>query len=132
MIAINVLIDVLPRRTLGRGELASNSLVFAVLIGLLLWHVTRSFSEGLILAMGRGAAIAGCVGFVGGFFGPMLLAPSANQGPMLGIFIAGPLGLLLGGIGGAIWWRMREHARSKQSPCCKGRVEYMTFIGNGA
>ena len=36
------------------------------------------------------------IGFVGGFFGPMILAPEANQGPLLGIFITGPLGFLTG------------------------------------
>lgn len=112
VVALNFLREVLPRGTLGRGELASISLAVAVLTGLLLWRVTSTFSEGLILAMSRGAAIAGCLGFVGGFVGPMLLAPSANQGPLLGIFVAGPLGCLLGGVSGAIWWRMRGHAKS--------------------
>jgi hypothetical protein len=42
----------------------------------------------------------GVSGFAAGFFGPIILRPEANQGPMLGIFITGPggaaLGLLLG------------------------------------
>jgi hypothetical protein len=42
------------------------------------------------------AIIAGGIGFVAGFFGPMILAPDANQGPLLGIFITGPGGFLLG------------------------------------
>lgn len=47
--------------------------------------------------------VFGLVGFVGGFFGPMILTPEANQGPMLGIFITGPLGFLSGAaIGTAI------------------------------
>lgn len=44
----------------------------------------------------------GGVCFALGFFGPMLLAPSANQGPLLGIFITGPLGLLLGLVIGVV------------------------------
>jgi len=36
------------------------------------------------------------IGFAGGFFGPMILTPDANQGPMLGLFITGPLGFLCG------------------------------------
>lgn len=44
----------------------------------------------------RWALGVGAVGFVLGFFGPMLLAPGANQGPMLGIFITGPLGFACG------------------------------------
>ena len=46
----------------------------------------------------RWAAVLGIVGFVSGFIGPMILAPEANQGPMLGIFITGPGGALLGAI----------------------------------
>jgi hypothetical protein len=41
----------------------------------------------------------------------MIFVPSANQGPLLGIFITGPLGLVLGGAGGAIHWFARgRHA----------------------
>ncbi len=50
-----------------------------------------------------GAFILGAIGFVGGYFGPIVLAPEANQGPLLGIFITGPLGFVLGGILGAIF-----------------------------
>ena len=41
-----------------------------------------------------GAIGLGLIGLVGGFFGPLLLTPEANQGPLLGIFITGPLGVL--------------------------------------
>ena len=41
--------------------------------------------------------------FAGGFFGPILLTPGANQGPLLGIFITGPIGFAVGGILGAIF-----------------------------
>jgi len=41
-------------------------------------------------------AILGAVGFAAGFFGPMVFVPEANQGPMVGIFITGPGGALLG------------------------------------
>ena len=40
--------------------------------------------------------IIGGIGFLAGFFGPIFLAPEANQGPLVGIFITGPLGVLLG------------------------------------
>ena len=42
------------------------------------------------------ALALGITGFVAGFFGPIALNPEANQGPLLGIFITGPLGALLG------------------------------------
>ena len=54
------------------------------------------------------ALVIGAVGFVGGFFGPMLFAPGANQGPMLGIFITGPLGVLIGAIGGLVHWLVQR------------------------
>lgn len=41
-------------------------------------------------------SVLGATGFLCGFIGPMLLAPEANQGPMLGLFITGPGGAILG------------------------------------
>jgi hypothetical protein len=43
-----------------------------------------------------------------GFFGPIVLAPEANQGPLLGIFITGPLGFLLGFVLGYGYAALRE------------------------
>lgn len=45
-----------------------------------------------------GGVLLGGLGFAGGFFGPILFNPQANQGPLLGIFITGPLGFILGAI----------------------------------
>ncbi len=42
--------------------------------------------------------VPGAVGFVAGFLGPVLLNPEANTGPMLGIFVTGPGGAILGAI----------------------------------
>ncbi len=53
----------------------------------------------------------GSVGFMAGFIGPMVMAPSANQGPLLGIFFTGPLGVVLGlalGIACAVFSRKRQ------------------------
>lgn len=55
-----------------------------------------------------GAFIVGVVGFIGGFVGPIILAPSANQGPLLGIFITGPLGFVVGLIGGLVYAGVTE------------------------
>lgn len=46
--------------------------------------------------------VLGIVGFGAGFFGPILLAESSPQGPLLGIFITGPLGVALGAIVGIV------------------------------
>ena len=52
-------------------------------------------------AAGFGACLLGAVGFAAGFFGPIALNPEANQGPMLGLFITGPGGAVLGAMLGA-------------------------------
>ena len=57
----------------------------------------------IVGSMFKGALIVGGIGFCAGFFGPMVFAPDANQGPLLGIFITGPLGALLGAIGGVVY-----------------------------
>lgn len=53
------------------------------------------------------AAILGAIGFACGFFGPIVLSPQSNQGPMLGIFITGPGGVVLGLLFGLIVAIMR-------------------------
>jgi hypothetical protein len=57
-----------------------------------------------------GAVILGGVGFAAGFFGPIIFTPEANQGPLLGIFITGPLGCILGFVLGGLYgaWRQRR------------------------
>jgi hypothetical protein len=55
-----------------------------------------------ILTPIRYAVLLGVVGFLLGFVGPMLLSPGANQGPLLGIFITGPLGVLGGFVAGIV------------------------------
>jgi hypothetical protein len=44
----------------------------------------------------RWVGILAVVGFVTGFVGPIIFVPEANQGPMIGIFISGPAGAVLG------------------------------------
>lgn len=40
--------------------------------------------------------VLGVAGFAAGFFGPIIFVPEANQGPLVGIFISGPAGFVLG------------------------------------
>ena len=59
------------------------------------------------------STLVGAIGFSGGFFGPMIFTPDANQGPLLGLFITGPLGCAAGALGGLIiglWRRSRASA----------------------
>jgi hypothetical protein len=55
----------------------------------------------------KGAGLFGLIGFLGGYVGPILFTPESNQGPLLGIFITGPGGVVLGAFAGAIWWMLR-------------------------
>lgn len=55
----------------------------------------RSMS-GLRKSPGFWALALDTVGGAAGFFGPMILSPESNQGPMLGLFITGPLGAASG------------------------------------
>ena len=61
------------------------------------------------------SAVLGSLGFAAGFFGPMISQPDNNLGPLLGIFVTGPLGAVLGLILGAVFsgvrtWKPREMA----------------------
>ena len=80
------------------------ALICAAVVGWFVWKALGSGSTtGILATMALWAAVVGGIGFVGGFFGPMIFAPGANQGPLLGIFITGPLGLLLGGVMGIVY-----------------------------
>ena len=48
----------------------------------------------------RGAAFLGIPAFAVGFIGPMILMPEANQGPLIGFLLTGPVGAFLGVIVG--------------------------------
>jgi len=81
------------------------SLACAVMAGRFIWAKTVSISGDAISTTLLGAILFGCIGFAGGFLGPMIFTPGANQGPLLGIFITGPAGFVLGGIVGFIYWK---------------------------
>jgi hypothetical protein len=68
------------------------------------WKRTGVSLAGTLVAnIAYGAIVAGALGFLSGFVGPMIFTPEANMGPMLGI-IAGPLGFVSGGSWGLVYW----------------------------
>jgi len=71
------------------------------------WTGTAEDSTSVAVMAGLGAAILGGLGFLAGFVGPMIFAPAANQGPMLGLFITGPAGVVIGAIAGAVYAKRR-------------------------
>ena len=56
---------------------------------------------------GKVGAILGGVSFLVGFIGPIIFSPESNQGPLLGIFVTGPVGLFVGLAIGALlsFWK---------------------------
>ncbi len=63
----------------------------------------------------------GGIGFAAGFFGPMVLNPEANQGPLVGILLTGPGGALAGAALGSISRLLRlsrMHASRLLLGCC--------------
>lgn len=84
------------------------SLACAVAAGWFVWRGMACVPGGAVSCVMLGAVVLGGVGFAAGFFGPLLFAPGANQGPLLGIFITGPLGFVVGAIGGFVYWSLRR------------------------
>jgi hypothetical protein len=52
--------------------------------------------------------IVGGVGLALGYVGPLLITPKASLGPLFGIFVTGPLGFVLGALGGAVFHESRR------------------------
>lgn len=70
-----------------------------------IWFAMNGARPEVEARMGRAlrfGAIIGGVSFAAGFFGPLVFAPGANQGPLLGIFITGPIGFLVGLVIGGV------------------------------
>jgi len=56
---------------------------------------------GLVICILFGAVVIGGIGFWAG-----VSLPQGELGPLLGIFITGPLGVLAGAVGGYFYWRV--------------------------
>lgn len=65
----------------------------------------------VLASAGRWALLLGAIGFVAGYVGPMVVTPEANQGPLLGIFITGPGGALVGAVVGLVVGVVRRRGR---------------------
>ena len=90
------------------GVAAVISYACAMAAGWYAWTRTAAVNPSLTRSVGYWAMVTGAIGFIGGFFGPMVFAPGANQGPLLGILITGPAGVLLGAIGGLVHWLVQR------------------------
>ena len=83
-------------------------IVFLPIVIIICYFVWRSISESLTSYILMIGIIVGFIGFSLGFFGSIIFAPDANQGPLLGIFITGPLGFFIGSVGGGIFWSKKK------------------------
>jgi len=91
----------------GRVDLLNLSLfaAMAAIAGLAGWFALRGDDPAVCARWaraGRWARNLGLLSFAVGFFGPLAWAPDANQGPLLGIFITGPLGFAAGALLGLL------------------------------
>ncbi len=82
----------------------SISLIIGVLIAIVLWRKIGNISNTLPACIIAGGITFGLIGFILGFFGPIILDPSTVQGPFLGIFLTGPAGVLIGLLLGGVYW----------------------------
>ncbi len=64
------------------------------------WQLLSGKKTGIVAAILTGALILGALGFIFGFFGPMLVAQDTQQAAFIGIFVTSPIGIVLGAIGG--------------------------------
>ncbi|SFD93870.1 multidrug ABC transporter permease [Nitrosomonas sp. Nm166] len=79
------------------------SLACALLAGWFAWKLVSGERTGAGVAVISGALILGGLFFIIGFLGPMAFAKDTSQGPLIGIFIATPLGVVMGAIGGYLY-----------------------------
>ncbi|MCX4189771.1 hypothetical protein [Methylophaga sp. OBS3] len=70
------------------------ALIVALCVASRIWPKTQTWPQSLLGWTLAGSLLLGLIGFVAGYFGPMLLAPDAPQGPLLGVFVTGPMSLV--------------------------------------
>jgi hypothetical protein len=75
----------------------------------------RPSSRSRLARAALGGVALGGLGFLAGFLGPLVLTPESNQGPLLGIFVTGPLGFALGVLAGWVWSFARRGLPAKQA-----------------
>jgi hypothetical protein len=88
------------------------SLLTSLVVATLLWKILGRISNTFFAYIIAGGMVMGLLCFSLGFFGPLLLSPSSNQGPLLAIFLTGPLGVVGGFFVGGYYWKRRGNRKS--------------------
>ncbi|SRR6266404_7561569 len=103
IIALSTLVQLFRFRVTAAGALFELAFAAAAAAGWWFVFANHHLDSGpRVRAAAKWGLIVGAIGFVGGFVGPIIFAPQSNQGPMLGIFITGPLGFVVGAIFGLL------------------------------
>ena len=80
--------------------------LWLITMGLLCWWAVLGGAHPAtrvrLQASWRAGWLIGMAGGAIGFFGPLVIRPHASLGPLLGILITGPVGFVLGALGGAV------------------------------
>jgi hypothetical protein len=88
-------------------------LVAAVAVSIYIWVRADDIPGYIAGFIFYGTVLFGGIGFAVGFFGPMIFLPEANQGPLLGIFITGPAGVLIGAISGLVYGHIKARRENR-------------------
>jgi hypothetical protein len=95
--------------------------LWLVSMGLLWWWAALGGREpgtrARLQASWRAGWMLGTAGLGVGFVGPLVVAPEASLGPLLGILITGPAGFVVGALGGAV-----SRVRRRPSPTRHSRT----------
>lgn len=96
--------------SLGENRWIANavSLLCALMVGGYVSGKLATAPNGAVTSTLLGALILGGIGFAAGFYGPLIFMPEAIQAPLFGIYVACPLGFLLGGTMGFLYWYIRS------------------------
>jgi hypothetical protein len=100
-------IEKLPIGPLGTGLLGA---ICGCAIGLL--YRQSEWGRSIALWCAGTAAVVGGLSFLAGFAGPIIFQPDSPQGPLLGIFITGPLGTVVGAVLGLLYGLVSQPRRS--------------------
>jgi hypothetical protein len=80
-------------------------------VGVLCWWFAlqghRAASRRGMAASWWGGTLVGGVALLAGFVGPLIATPAATLGPLLGILLTGPLGFVVGALGGVVVHNLR-------------------------
>ena len=88
------------------------SLACAALAAWFTWKLVAGEKTGAAVAVISGALILGGLFFTVGFLGPMVISKDTSQGPMIGLFIAAPLGVIMGAIGGYYIYASKQNVKA--------------------